>query len=205
MTELEDRTVVEPETTEVENDKPETTTTSPYVGGFVGGWQSPADMVAVVDNGKEISDLPVIIDPEASIVKVGTVAINGNEATVTIEETITETQELGSGEEFLQSLEDAPFKSKVIHSFMEMALNDQPIICHGYIENHKEIEINRMLKGDIVLIDLGGVYGNLIPWTMVDNSTNITGIENGEYFSSADKTILALDDKLFIADMHVNL
>lgn len=88
---------------------------------------------------------------------------------------------------------------------MEMALNNQPIICHGYIENHKEIEINRMLKGDIVLIDLGGVYGNLIPWTMADNSTNITGIENGEYFSSADKTILALDDKLFIADMHVNL
>ena len=40
---------------------------------------------------------------------------------------------------------------------------------------------------------------------MADNSTNITGIENGEYFSSADKTILALDDKLFIADMHVNL
>ena len=207
MTELEDRTVVEPETTEVENDKPETTTTSPYVGGFVGGWQSPADMAAVVDNGKEISDLPVIIDPEASIVKVGTVAINGNEATVTIEETITETQELGSGEEFLKSLDNGTFKSKVVHSFMELALNDQPIICHGYIENHKDIEINRMLKGDIVLIDLGGVYGNLIPWTLADTSHSgfITGISNGEYFSSADKTILALDDKLFVADMHVNL
>jgi hypothetical protein len=92
---------------------------------------------------------------------------------------------------------------------MEIALNDQPIICHGYIENHKEIEINRMLKGDIVLIDLGGVYGNLIPWTMAntleDNLANITSIENGEYFSSADKTILALDNKLFVADMHINL
>ena len=171
--------------------------------------QSPADMAAVVDSGKEVNDLPVITEPEADVVKVGTISIDGNEASVTIEETITKTQEVSSGEEFLQSLEDTPFKSKVVHSFMEMALNDQPIICHGYIENHKEIEINRMLKGDIVLIDLGGVYGNLIPWTVVDKADDnlafITAIENGEYFSSADKTILALDDKLFIADMHVNL
>ena len=210
MTELEDREVTEPvdqnNTPSADLVEKATTLSPPYVGGFVGGWQSPSDMAAVVDVGKEPE---VIIDPSTDAVKVDAISIEGNVSTLTIEENIHTSQNANNGEEFLQSLEDTPFKSKVVHSFMEMALNDQPIICHGYIENHKEIEINRMLKGDIVLIDLGGVYGNLIPWTVVDKADDnlafITAIENGEYFSSADKTILALDDKLFIADMHVNL
>ncbi len=181
-----------------------------YVGGFVGGWQSPADMSAVAAGSKETQpevvvetkvEEPAVIDPIETISQEGTVN------TLTIDETIHVSQPENSGEEFLKSLDNGTFKSKVVHSFMELALNDQPIICHGYIENHKDIEINRMLKGDIVLIDLGGVYGNLIPWTLADTSHSgfITGISNGEYFSSADKTILALDDKLFVADMHVNL
>jgi hypothetical protein len=210
MTELEDREVTEPvdhnNTPSADLVEKMTTLSPPYIGGFVGGWQSPSDMAAVVDAGKEPD---VIIDPSTDTIKVDAISNEGNVSTLTIEENIHTSQNATSGEEFLQSLEDKPFKSKVVHSFMEIALNDQPIICHGYIENHKEIEINRMLKGDIVLIDLGGVYGNLIPWTMAntleDNLANITSIENGEYFSSADKTILALDNKLFVADMHINL
>ncbi len=205
---------VEPAIAQVDAEVSELKSTT-YVGGFVGGWQSPADMSAVAAGSKETQPEAVVEtkvetsteDPAPAVDPIETISQEGSVNTLTIDETVHVSQPANSGEEFLKSIDDGAFKSKVVHSFMETVLNDQPIICHGYIENHKDIEINRMLKGDIVLIDLGGIYGNLIPWTMADlnHCGLITGISNGEYFSSADKTILALDDKLFVTDMHVNL
>ena len=186
---------------------------APYSGNFVAGWQSPETLEIKPTTYSEIVPQVEQLDLEIQqstedLVSDVTVEPVEEVKEVQVEQTVVDVAVQNSGEEFMNLLDEKePFKTKVVNSFMELALNGQPIICHGYIENHEDIEVSRMLKGEIILIDLGGVYGNLIPWRAAEQPhyNHAMGIVNGEYFSSADASIIYLNDSLYITDMHINL
>lgn len=182
---------------------------APYSGNFVAGWQSPETLEIKPDPITpvvvEVEQLDLAMEQPTEDL-VSEVVVETVKEDTEVEQPVVVVQ--NSGEEFMNLLDEKePFKTKVVNSFMEIALKGQPIICHGYIENHEDIEVSRMLKGEIILIDLGGVYGNLIPWRAAEQShyNHAMGIVNGEYFSSADTTIIYLNDSMYIADMHINL
>lgn len=101
------------------------------------------------------------------------------------------------------------FVSRVDETIVEMMLGDTPIICSGHISNHAEIIPRKMVLGTIYLIDVGGVYGDLIPWTIEPYLNGMSKIQetmvDGEYFSNATHTIIQLAGNIYVAKMHVNI
>lgn len=84
-----------------------------------------------------------------------------------------------------------------------------PVIASGILAD-PNVVARPMLKGNIVLIDVGGVYSDLLPWKVVPEQgcfqhPIIGNMVDGEWLSCSKMTYLKIANQGYYLKMHVNL